>query len=233
MASIGIFIPSMIVSLLIVFPGSSFATSSLIPESAPHYRDDATFPERKIPQELIEFAGAPEEQEPELGPELGDDEIPEFGKIIDIEDNGYPMFSVTVSFPERNFEASFSLNIEAIDLQIDQLHPMLENYATLFYVSESRNDLFELQYEGQSLFGEYALQIDPEWKQMAGILSGADAATAGDLPDEILVVDEKGNEVHFDFFITPEMVAKNGRSVIAYYQPRYVNEITHLQASHD
>ena len=51
-----------------------------------------------------------------------DDELNEYGLIASVEDGPYPMYSVTIEFPERRMRQSFSLNIEAVDMDRDALN---------------------------------------------------------------------------------------------------------------
>ncbi len=166
--------------------------------------------------------------------EAGDEEIKEFGIIETIEDGGYPFFVVTVNFVERNIKHDFNLNIEAIDMDMEELATLTDQWATIYYTANIENFLYDLQYKGESVFGEYAPEkTDPSWKKITGILSGAAEVTAGDLPDTVTVTDTNGNAMEFGLFIDAETVKANGKEVTAFYEVRGVNTITHIQPSQE
>lgn len=129
--------------------------------------------------------------------EPSDEDIQEYGIIEAIEDGGYPFFVVTVNFVERALKQDFNLNIEAISLDAEKLHQLRGKYATIFYTSELENSLSDLHYQGTSLFGEYAPEMDNSWKQITGTLQGANKPTPGDLPGKISVVNDK-EEITFE-----------------------------------
>ncbi len=165
--------------------------------------------------------------------EPAEDEIQEFGIIESIEDSGYPMFVVTVDFPDRQMKSTFNLNIEEIAMDMAALTALEGKYATIYYLSEMENDLNDLQVSGTSVLGEWAPEINPDWLHITGFLSGAEAETTGDLPGVITITDDTGNQIHFKYFITPEMVEANGTVVTAFYSYRNMETITYLRASEE
>ncbi|PKP39205.1 MAG: hypothetical protein CVT98_02750 [Bacteroidetes bacterium HGW-Bacteroidetes-15] len=164
-----------------------------------------------------------EEREPK------DDEIREFGRIIKIEDGPYPMFFLTIEFPERHMKNDFNLNIESIPMDVASLYKLKGNYAAFYYLSELQNDLLDIQLNGSSLLGDYAPKVDPKWKSITGILKGAEEETRSDLPDEISVTDEKGRTINFKYFITQEMASANGKTVKVFYYTGGVETITYMR----
>ncbi len=139
-----------------------------------------------------------------------DSEIREYGRVIGIEDGAYPMFIITVEFPERNMRHDYNLNNESIGISVESLYNFMGKYATIYYLSELENFLLDIQLNGISLMGEYAPKKDTTWKSITGILEGAEEVSGGDLPDEVSVTDILGKKISFKEFITPEMVAANG-----------------------
>ncbi|PLX10430.1 MAG: hypothetical protein C0598_10430 [Marinilabiliales bacterium] len=160
--------------------------------------------------------------------EPSDDEIQEFGIITEIEDSAYPVFNITVEFPERQLQAGFYLNIEAINLQMDELYELLDKYATIFYTSDEDNDLTDMKLDGISLFGEYAPEEDYSSDNITGILSGAESVTMSDLPGKIYITDENNRIFEFEWYVDEMMVKANGKKVTAYYYSTYRNSITHI-----
>lgn len=165
--------------------------------------------------------------------EMTGDEIRETGRISRIEDSGYPMFLVTVEFPERLMQIDFNLNAESIGLDPGELAKLKGKYVVLYYLSETEQNIFDIHFKGKSLLGEYAPETDPSWETITGILKGATTETAGDLPDEIFVTDSNGVKFTFKYFITPEMVAVNGKRVTVWYSSYGVQTITYLRALKD
>ncbi|MBT7828412.1 MAG: hypothetical protein HN600_17630 [Bacteroidetes bacterium] len=182
-------------------------------------------------ESLIETEEVADENLMEKSQESADEEIQEYGLLKAIEDGVYPMFILTIEFPERNMTADFNLNIEEISLDHTSLYELKDKYVTLYYLSEMENMLAYIQYEGKSLLGEYAPEMDPEWKTISGVLSGAESETMSDLPDEIIVTTNEGEKISFKEYITPEIVAANGKEVDVFYTIRGTETITKLVAS--
>lgn len=100
-------------------------------------------------------------------------------------------------FPEREMKGSFTLNVEAIEQDVDALLKLENQFVTLYYLSELENNLMDVYAEKQSLSGDDAPELDSEWKSVTGILKGAQTATVGDLPDEVSITDTEGNMLLF------------------------------------
>ena len=60
-------------------------------------------------------------------------------------------------------------------------------------------------------------------------MDGASEETAGDLPGEISIWADDGENLFFEFYVTSEMVAANGKRVKGYYDIRTKNEIKSIQ----
>lgn len=160
-----------------------------------------------------------------------DDEIREFGRLTEIEDGAYPMFSLNLEFPERQTTEGFSLNIESISLDIEGLMAMKGQYATIYDTSDEEPDIYDIHRECESLLGEYAIDINEADKEITGILSGAASISNGDLPDEITITAGDGTEVTFKCFISDEVAAANGDEVTVFYATKYVNNVTYILPS--
>ncbi|MCW2309560.1 hypothetical protein [Rhodobium gokarnense] len=151
------------------------------------------------------------------------------GRVVAVEDAGYPMFALTVAFAGKEEEEVLLLNAEEAAIDPVVLDGLEGRTADITFLSEERNSLYDLHYQGKSVFDPEADAPGPEWQSITGTLKGADAPTEGDLPDEITVTDANGNSETFDYFILPEMVAVNGREVTAYFETQTVDEITALK----
>jgi len=168
-----------------------------------------------------------QQQQDQLDRELRENELREYGRVLAIEDGVYPMFIVVIEFPEKGTEKEFNLNIEAIDTDVEELQAMNGRYVTLYYTSDLRNNLFELTADEKEIVGVKA--IDPGWKNVRGVLEGADAETTSDLPDTIAILSENGKRTEFPCYITPEMVEVNGSEVSAVYGVSGVETISYLR----
>lgn len=162
-----------------------------------------------------------------------DDELNEYGMIAAIEDGAYPMFLVTVEFPERQTEVTFDLNIEAISMDVSELMSLSGKYVSLYYTSELEPFLYDMHYQGKTLLGEYAPEYDASMKQITGILDGAATETYSDLPGKISVTDDEGKRLVFEYYVDGLMVPANGQLVTAFYYMKGSQTITYLKASED
>jgi len=162
------------------------------------------------------------------------DEISEYGIVKAIEDAQYPMFVVTVEFPEKQTEADFNLNVEAIPQTEEDLANLQGKHVTLYYVDTSDNILMDIQFNGKTLYDdEEAPELDSSYKSITGVLSGAENETVSDLPDTIYITTANGNKMAFEEYITPEIVAKNGKIITGYYYMKYDQTITYLKKSEE
>lgn len=162
--------------------------------------------------------------------EPNDDELNEFGMITDMEDAGYPLYNVTIAFPERGSSNNFSLNAEEAALS-HEASAYLEKYATIYYESEESTEVLDVIFNGQSLLGEYAPEDHEGLESFTGILRGASSAS-GDLPSE-LKVEGEDSTLSFEYFVDEPTMTANDQSVTIYYYTRYVDVITYLELSEE
>lgn len=162
--------------------------------------------------------------------EPGDEELNEYGLITVMEDAGYPMYNVTVSFPERQSSNDFTLNAENTALS-HEVNAFQDKYATLYYESNESNEVLDIIFEGKSLLGEYAPEDHDGLTKFEGLLKGA-TSESGDLPSELKIEGEEETLV-FEYFVDAETMAANDQQVTVYFYKRYVDEITYLELSVD
>ncbi len=165
--------------------------------------------------------------------EPSDDEITEFGIITEIEDSAYPVFNITVEFPERQMQETFYLNIESISMDMEGLYKLQGKFATIYYTIDDEYDLYDVKLDGKSLLGEYAPEEDYSSDKVTGILEGAEKETYSDLPGIISVTDEYGRKYNFEWFVDELMVKANGKKVTAFYSTNSTTKITHLIPAKD
>ncbi len=157
--------------------------------------------------------------------------IPELGLLRQVEDAGYPFVTLTIEFPERAFTGTFSLNLKTVKgITLSGLQQAIGKFVAIRYKSEEVNALIELLWNGESLIQTTSIAGDEvEIKSISGILSNAAEVTTGDTPGELYIKTEAAITEKFPFFITPEIVQANGKSVVGIYQHRKVNTIMALE----
>ncbi len=158
------------------------------------------------------------------------DSIKEFGLLKNVEDSGYPFFTLTIAFPERGFTETFNLNVEEVNtIDAATLTNSIGKYLSFEYDSEISNALIDLQMNGISLINEgEAMELSSDIKSITGILSNAAEETTGDLPGELYIQTEEEITEKFPFFITLDIVKANGKQVTGYYEQRTQNTITSI-----
>jgi hypothetical protein len=161
---------------------------------------------------------------------MADDELREYGIITEINDCAYPIYSIAVEFPERKMVEQFSLNIEAIDLDVPQLNALLNKYVTIYFTADLEANLLDLQLKGKSILGEEVVKVAKQ-KSVTGLLSGAESDTQSYLPDLFTIKDATGNVTQFSYFITSEMTKGNGKEVTAFYVLQGKSNITKIVPS--
>jgi hypothetical protein len=166
-------------------------------------------------------------------PPQDNDTISEYGLLSNIEAGPYPFFTVTIEFPERDFSEDFTLNIEAVELDVPGLMALLGYYVSFEYISEFEHGLIDIKSGETMLLGTDISDIDPDWLSVTGILRGAEAVTQSDLPGEVLIESPDGTLTVFPYYVPPQFVRANGKTVTAFYVEMPRIEITRIEASKD
>lgn len=152
------------------------------------------------------------------------DLLTEFGVLTELEDGAYPFYSMTLDFPKNQTRASFTLNAEAVTVDIADLYARLNQTISIDYVSDMTMDVMEVELDTGFLRGTDNRETLQDYKSMSGIMSGA-SVTMGDLPGTFYVEDANGNRTAFEDYVTEDMLAGNRRPVTIYYSERYQNKI--------
>jgi hypothetical protein len=169
----------------------------------------------------------------EASANLPTDPIKEFGLVKAAEDAGYPFMVLTIEFPERQFEENFQLNLEEFpDLDPGKMAAAVGKYASFEYISLVENALLEVKYNGKPLLKMDGVNL-AELNKIQGILSGAEFETTGDLPGMLYIKTEEEYVESFPFFVTPELVAANGKQVVGYFEQRVQNTILSFEIKED
>jgi hypothetical protein len=147
------------------------------------------------------------------------------GLVTAVEDNGYPIYTITVHFEGAEAETALTANAADVDLGASA-QKLKGKKVFVRYLDRAEPDLMEMLGDEQSLLAEEEPRdIDPAWKEVTGTLQGAAEVSHGDLPDRIAVVPSDGPKVEFNYFITEDMARANGKTVTAYYGMRNWNRI--------
>jgi hypothetical protein len=144
--------------------------------------------------------------------------------IVRIEDSGYPRYIVHVAAPEGVL--ALDLNVEEVAMGGLLANELAGKTASIDYRIEPENNLTDLRLDGRSLIDGTAAPTGPS---ITGILSGAASVTAGDVPDAIAVADAAGRRESFAYFVTPALVAANGREVTAFFKREEAKRVTALR----
>lgn len=162
--------------------------------------------------------------------DLADDAIPGFGIIDKYEDGVYPMFVVTIHFVEKNYKIDFDLNIESVSINSEELNDLVGKYVSFNYTSDWVETVNDIYFDGKSLSGKYAPELDKEWSVITGTLGGAESLS-GDLPSFISITDADGEEMNFEWYVDDEVMKINKKEVTAYYSGRAINTIIDIKPS--
>jgi len=158
--------------------------------------------------------------------------VTEIGLVKEVEDSGYPFATLTIEFPERKFSAYFTINMEEVEYaSLDIIRQFVGKYVTFRYTSELIYALLDIHMDNKSLLGMDSAPDGKDIKIIEGILDGATEETPGDLPGEISIWAKDGENLDFDFFVTSEMVAANGKKVKGYYDTRTKNTLRSISLS--
>ena len=153
------------------------------------------------------------------------------GLVRQVEDAGYPFFSVLLVSGEAETEEWFWCNVEELpDVDAGSLAGMIGKSVVLSYTSNTENALLDLRYEGQSLLGVTDEDLPEGLQRATGILIGTDSYQGGDLPGKITVNDPHESAVSFDFFVTQEMKDVEGQIVEAFYDVRTINRAVGIRS---
>lgn len=209
-----------VLSLAMWFSGCGTATK----------KEEETAVEEVKPSEEIK----PEEPiaEPPKQREPYENEIREYARVVGLEDGPYPMFIISLEFPERKMFRDFNLNIESIGLSVEELNNLNNKYVTFYYTSDLDVMLYDLQLKGETVLGPDAFLSDNA-KEITGILTGAEAPTASDLPGQITITPAEGEPLTIKYFVTEEMTSANNKEVTAFYSTRTIENLTYLEPSED
>lgn len=155
--------------------------------------------------------------------------VHETGILKKFEDGGYPFATLTIEFPERKIEETFSLNLEEVkNLDQELLSKSISKSLDFSYVSNLENALMDIQNNGKTIFKTDVIPVTKEMKNISGVLSGAKEVTGGDLPNKVSVTNAN-QTLDFEYYVTDEMVKYNGKTITAFYEERSTNNLVEVK----
>lgn len=157
-----------------------------------------------------------------------DDILTEIGILSSVEDGAYPIYSITLEFPEREMWASFTVNVEAVAVDTNALYEHVNETISVDYTSDIDLSIIEMELESGFLNGTENREDLRDYKSASGLMQDA-SVTMGDLPGTFYLEDAEDNRTYFEDYVTEEMVAGNGRQVTVYYYERFVNNVTAIR----
>ena len=155
--------------------------------------------------------------------------VHETGILKKFEDGGYPFATLTIEFPERKMEETFSLNLEEVkNINQELLTQSTGKYLDFSYVSNFENALMDIQNNGKSIFKTDVIPVTKAMKNISGVLNGAKEVTGGDLPNKVSV-SNSNQTLDFEYYVTEEMVKYNGKTITVFYEERSTNNLVEIK----
>lgn len=156
------------------------------------------------------------------------------GTLTAAEDAGFPLFNLGITPPGASEPTVITWNSEgSTDVDGVSIDDLVGKTVTVTYRSEPQRTALRLIHAGTDLlyFPDSSMPELPSGAvTVSGILGGAGAPTAGDLPDTLTVTSSDGRVVEFDYFVLPEMVAANGQMVDLTYVDGTSDEVIAIKA---
>lgn len=145
-----------------------------------------------------------------------------------IEDAGFPLYVVTARLPSFATPVTLTLDYSEAALPQGDLQALVGESVTLRFATVASNDLLFAKAGGAVVFGEDGVAYGGELATASGVLSDAEAVTAGDLPDLVTVTESDGTAITLQAFITPELAASNGQVIDITYRLGRERKITSI-----
>jgi hypothetical protein len=149
------------------------------------------------------------------------------GRITQIEDGGYPRYTLHIQ-PDEGDPLSFYLDDSSQpDLGGAESAGAYEGQrAIVYYKTVELFDLHDMRTAaGVSLIHDDGRAPPPAADTITGTLRGAEVSN-GDLPDIVTVTDAQGATREFEFFVDDQLAAANGQQVTAHYYASTRDEVT-------
>ena len=96
-------------------------------------------------------------------------------------------------------------------------------------MSEISFALLDVFQNSKSIFGAELAPEGEGIKAIEGVLYGAEQVTSGDIPSEVSIIADDGENLYFEYFITPELVSVNEKRITGFYNERTKNTIKSIE----
>lgn len=174
-------------------------------------------------------ASRPMNKQTEEAQAINAEEIQEMGLLKQVEDSGYPFATLTIEFPERDFQESFTINLEEVQgVDLGSLNKWIGRYVRFTYTSSIVNALLDIRQDGKSLLGVSPEELPDGLKKISGTLDCPNEPS-GDTPGILTISDAHAESLTFDFFIIQEVIEAKGQLVEGYYDTRTENVIKSIK----
>jgi len=150
--------------------------------------------------------------------------------ILTVIDAGYPMYAVTARAEGYADPIEMLLNHQGAEMNGLDPDTMAGQTVVARVITEDRNNLMSMTFEGQELFASGPVEAPDGAVTVVGVLEGAAAVTASDLPDVVTLTAADGTITPLEVYVSPEMVPANGQTVTAFYVVRPTRSITSVAA---
>ena len=161
-----------------------------------------------------------------LGPALGDvvdgeyvpgtDEVVGYYELLNIQEAGYPQFSIEVS-NARGDRQTFYLNArEYKGSSITDLSDSTKRKVKIAYWVRYQNNVAKILSGQDELVSHEEVQPEPEFEKATGILVADEIAT-GDAMSMFVIAKQDGTQIYFPYHVTQMLTAHNGEEVTVYY----------------
>jgi hypothetical protein len=152
--------------------------------------------------------------------------------ILTVTDAGYPMFAVTARVEGYADPVEMLLNHQdSQELNSVEPNDLAGQTVVITVVTQNLPALMSMTYQGQEVFASPGFGPPADAQSITGVLDGAAAATASDLPDVVTVSAPDGALLALEAYVTPQMVAANGQSVTVQYVVRPTRSLTRVAAA--
>lgn len=156
------------------------------------------------------------------------------GTLVAAEDAGFPLFNLGISPPGASEPTVITWNSEgSTDVDGVSIDELVGKTVTVTYRTQPERNALRLVHAGTDLLyfpDDTVPELPSGAVTVSGVLSGAGAPTAGDLPDTLTLTTSDGRVITFEYFITPEMVVANGQMVDLTYVDGTRDEVIAIKA---
>lgn len=159
---------------------------------------------------------------------IPDTEFTATGLLKTVEDDDYPLVTLTIDLPAKQTTQQFTINLDnTTTIRLTTLMELIGKSVSFHYTTEEINALLNIEVDGKFLLDADPGVVTNNTSRVSGKL-GADELTTGDASGLLTITAPDGDVTEFPFFITSELLEVNGTTVTAFYEERTINTITEI-----